>query len=168
MILLIQPLGNKYDFLTIRIPNGLLHVAAPLVEDGYDVAIVDQKIDFDWKEKVTSYLNQGVTCVGVTCSTGNMISHALSVSKFVRETSPNVPIVWGGPHPSLLPEQTLETSEYIDIVVINEGDEIFHDLVKTLENKGDLKTVEGICFKDPKTHWLPQHQIEFQIYFVHG
>lgn len=150
MILLIQPRANKYDNLTIRVPNGLLSIAAPLVRDNHDVAIIDQKIHLNWREKIDQYINNGVSCVGITCSTGNMIHHALEISKYVKDKAPEIPVVWGGPHPSLLPEQTLATSKDIDIVVVNEGDETFFELVKAIKGKGSLQEVKGIYYKDVK------------------
>lgn len=148
MILLIQPRANKYDALTIRVPNGLLSIAAPLVREKYDVAIIDQKIHPDWRERIDHYLKMGVSCVGVTCSTGNMIYHALKVSNYVKEKSPDTPVVWGGPHPSLLPEQTLAASKCIDIVVVNEGDVTFFELVQAIEGKSTLRDVNGIYYKE--------------------
>ncbi len=37
--------------------------------------------------------------------------------------------MWGGPHPSTVPEQTLE-NDYVDIVCIGEGDATFPELVR--------------------------------------
>ncbi|MCJ7618167.1 MAG: B12-binding domain-containing radical SAM protein, partial [Desulfobacterales bacterium] len=58
-----------------------------------------------------------------------------------------VPIVWGGAHPSSIPEQTLE-SEYVDAVCIGEGDITFPEMVETFAAKGPLNQVKGIAFKD--------------------
>jgi len=37
--------------------------------------------------------------------------HALQACKLVKNRYPDVPIIWGGIHASLLPEQTLEKRE---------------------------------------------------------
>ena len=63
-------------------PLALLHLAAPLVERGYDVRIVDSAVADDPE--------------------GDVLAH--------------LPIVAGGWHPSILPEQTLR-SPLFDAVV---------------------------------------------------
>ncbi len=47
----------------------------------------------------------------------------------------NAPVVWGGIHPSLLPEQTLGNAN-IDIVVEGEGDETFWNLFRPSKGNG--------------------------------
>jgi radical SAM superfamily enzyme YgiQ (UPF0313 family) len=79
--------------------------------------------------------------------TGPQILHALAACRLVREMYPDVPIIWGGIHGSLLPEQTLE-NPYIDIVVVGEGEETFPELVKALESGTPLSNVPGICYKE--------------------
>ena len=79
--------------------------------------------------------------------TGTQIHFALEAAKIIRNHSDGkVPIVWGGPHPSILPEQTLK-SRYVDVVCIGEGDLTFIDLVRAYQNKRPLTQVEGIVFK---------------------
>jgi radical SAM superfamily enzyme YgiQ (UPF0313 family) len=82
--------------------------------------------------------------------TGTQLFFAIVIAEEVRKlTNGNVPLIWGGSHPSILPEQTLE-SNLVDIVVIGEGDYVFYDLVKAIEHKRPLKSIEGIGFKDGK------------------
>ncbi|MBU4339496.1 MAG: TIGR04013 family B12-binding domain/radical SAM domain-containing protein [Euryarchaeota archaeon] len=51
----------------------------------------------------------------------------------------------GGPHPSARPEETLR---FFDYVVIGEGEETLPELIRTIQNKGDVSSVRGIAFKD--------------------
>lgn len=146
-IILIMPTANRYDTVSLRVPNGLLAVAAVVSREGYDVKIIDMKIDNNWQNTLKDSIGPSTICAGITCSTGRMIDSALKVASCVRDISPELPIVWGGPHPTLLPEQTLE-NPLVDIVVINEGDYIFYDLVKALSGNGDLSGVKGIGFKE--------------------
>jgi len=59
--------------------------------------------------------------------TGPQILYALEGCKLVKERYPDVPIIWGGIHASLLPEQTLENA-YADIVVVEKREETFPEL----------------------------------------
>ncbi len=66
----------------------------------------------------------------------------------VKENS-RVPVVWGGVHSSLLPGQTLE-NEYVDFVIVGEGEETFLELVNALKkNVGDaISHIEGLGYKE--------------------
>lgn len=75
------------------------------------------------------------------------IIRALEACRKFRRKYPDVPIVWGGIHASMLPEQTLENS-FVDIVVIGEGEATLPELVQTLESGGDLGGVKGIAYHD--------------------
>ncbi|HBR14571.1 MAG TPA: hypothetical protein DD723_03375 [Candidatus Omnitrophica bacterium] len=133
---------------TIGPPHALLSVAAPLLKKGFKVKIVDQRTDAHWRETLSGMLAQRPICVALTSMTGTQIYFALEAAKLVREVSNGkIPIVWGGAHPSSLPEQTLK-SEYVDVVCIGEGDITFLELVQVLANKEPLDQVKGIVFKD--------------------
>jgi len=62
----------------------------------------------------------------------------------------NVPVVWGGIHPTMLPEQTL-MNDFIDIIVIGEGEETLVELVRTLHDGGTapdgLNRIAGLGFR---------------------
>ncbi len=130
----------------MEVPQGLLHVAAPLLPAGFEVRILDQRFEPNWHSLLQEELELGLICVGVSAATGPQLHHALEISKAVKSIR-NTPLVWGGVHPSILPEQTLHERE-IDIVVMGEGEQTFLELVQTLENQSPLSAVKGICYKE--------------------
>ena len=114
-ILLIEP-GAKH---TVYPPIGLMHLAAVLRKD-YKVYIIDysgEEISLDIVRRDILRINPDL--VGVRVLTGPPIPRAILVSKVAKELGKIV--VWGGPHPTILPEQTLNEN-YIDAVVIGEGE----------------------------------------------
>ncbi len=145
-IILVQPIANRFEKIAVRIPNGLLAIAALPEKSGYTVKIIDCRIDDNWRKSLKDSIDDNTVCIGITCSTGRMIFSALEVAGFARSLDPNLPIVWGGPHPTLMPEQTLE-STLVDVVVINEADLIFIELVNALANNLDLSLINGIGYK---------------------
>ncbi|NQV91331.1 radical SAM protein, partial [Candidatus Woesearchaeota archaeon] len=84
--------------------------------------------------------------VGVGCMTGPQIIHALNIAKFVRSENPKIPIVWGGVHPSTLPEQTMQ-HPLVDIVLINEAEHSLVEMTTKIRNQQDLTGLKGIYFK---------------------
>ena len=56
-----------------------------------------------------------------------------------------MPNVWGGVHPTLLPEQTA-SNDFVDIVVRGEGELIVKDLAVALALNRPLDDVAGITY----------------------
>jgi radical SAM superfamily enzyme YgiQ (UPF0313 family) len=131
----------------IELPLGLLSVATPLDRAGWDVRIVEEYGNRRWRQELTQALAEECVCFGVTCMTGPQILHAIRACRLVREKRPALPIVWGGIHGSLLPEQTLR-SGWADIVVKGEGEETLLDLVQVLAARGALAQVRGVAYLD--------------------
>ena len=134
----------------VDLPLNLLFPATSLVHAGYSVRIVDQYADPEWKLKFEEALKEKPICFGVSCMTGPQIIRALEACRVFRRKYPDVPIVWGGIHASILPEQTLENS-FVDIVVIGEGEATLPELVQTLESGGNLCEVKGIAYQEKGT-----------------
>lgn len=146
-ILLLQPKAGKWENLGIRSPDGLLTMAALPKSEGYNVKILDLRLEKDWKLALNKYLDKNPLLVAISCMTGIQIRYALEASKFVKQYDKNISVVWGGIHPTFMPEQTLE-NENVDIVVIDEGDLTFLEIIKTLEADKPLNDVLGIAYKD--------------------
>jgi radical SAM superfamily enzyme YgiQ (UPF0313 family) len=156
-------------------PMSLLCIAPPAINAGYDVTIIDQRTEPEWKARLEEELQREPVCVGISSMTGPQLRHALDISRIVKEHG-DTPVVWGGTHASLLPAQTLENRN-IDIIVQGEGEETFPELLEALDGKRPLSTVKGIWYKengrpkntemrpfvDPNAHPpLPYHLIDLR------
>jgi radical SAM superfamily enzyme YgiQ (UPF0313 family) len=108
------------------VPLQLLYVASALQHAGYAVRVVDMRLE----DSRTLDIGDPVF-VGVTCMSGPQIRYGLEFAKKVRAERPDVPIVWGGVHPTLLPEQTV-ASAFIDVVVRGEGEPVVGPLADRL------------------------------------
>jgi len=125
---------------------GPLCLAAPLRRRGYEVRILDQRVEPDWRAILRQELEKRPVCVGVSSMTGPQIRHALEISRMAKAHGA-APVVWGGIHPTILPAQTL-ANESIDIVVQGEGEESFPELVDAIDEGRSLRGVRGIWFKE--------------------
>ncbi len=141
-VLLVLP---PYPGPSLGPPVGLLCLATPLLISDYEVEIVDAAIVPDFLQAVEHGLTDAI-CVGISLLTGPMIKGAMTAARLVRRLRPDVPIVFGGWHPSLLPEQTLKES-FVDVVVRNQGELTFLELVRRIESAGDYGDVAGCSFK---------------------
>ena len=103
-------------------PLALISIAAPLVQAGYDIRIIDEVLERDPVRAVFEALEDAL-CLGISVITGPMIRGAVQVGNAVKEKYPEVPIVLGGWHPSILPEQTLKAS-FVDVVALKQSEQI--------------------------------------------
>lgn len=136
-----QPGFAKYA----TFPNGILYLAAVLEKHGYDVEIYDNNVD---RREPKDFLATSPDIIGFSVLTGRSISNAITQSIEFKRILPRAKIVWGGVHPSLLPEQTI-AEPYIDYVVIGEGEYTLLELVQHLErNAIKLEEIKGLAYKE--------------------
>jgi radical SAM superfamily enzyme YgiQ (UPF0313 family) len=137
-VLLLYPAAESEQL--VLVPLSMLYVAAPLIEYGIEVEIVDQRLERDFFDSVRKRIGPDLICVGISCITGPQIEQTIRISQFVKKLT-DAPIVLGGPHATLFPDQTLE-SEWIDYVVTGRGEAPFLNLVRALKTNA---TVHGIA-----------------------
>ncbi|MFI5351128.1 MAG: B12-binding domain-containing radical SAM protein [Elusimicrobiota bacterium] len=145
-IVLVYPItGLDVRGLSVWLPLSVLAVASGVV-DAYDVVVVDQRVDADWRGGLRRALGTDTLCVGISSMTGAQIRHGLEAARLVRDAAPDIPIVWGGNHPTLAAAQTAEHS-LVDIVVIGEGEKTFRALADALKSGTDWRRVPNIAYK---------------------
>lgn len=128
-------------------PLALLAIGSVLDAERYEVIIVDGRIDNNPLETLKKHLENAV-CLGVTALTGSPIKDALFISSEVKKINKNLPIIWGGWHTSLFPEQTLHDEINIDVTVQGQGEETFKELVDAFANNGSIDGIKGICYRN--------------------
>lgn len=109
-------------------PLALLAIGSALDRDRYDVVIIDGRLESDPLAAMLTAIDERTVCVGVTVLTGAPIRDALEVTRGIQQARPLLPIVWGGWHPSLFPEQCLRDA-HVQAVVIGQGERTFAELV---------------------------------------
>ena len=160
-----------------RIVNyGALSVATALKNHGVDVVYLDGaggtlpemfgQIDLNM---------HGCIYVGISCFTA-VIDEAMVVSEFIKAKYPKVPILWGGIHSSLLPNQTAQS---VDYVCAGEGDYTAVEFFDQLTGYHDLDKVHNLVWKDgcsPKAPFFDMQKqthlawelLDLEKYIVHN
>lgn len=123
-------------------PLALLAVGSRLDRRRVDVRLVDGRLVPDGARAVIEALDGRTLCVGITVLTGAPIRDAVAVTRAVRSVRPELPIVWGGWHPSLFPVQSLLEAD-LDAVVLGQGEDTLADLVERLASGATLEGVAG-------------------------
>ncbi len=78
---------------------------------------------------------QGALCFGVTVLTGAPISDALQISRAAKQARPDLPVVWGGWHPSMFSRECL-LEPSVDVTVRGQGEETFREIVQPPGRRG--------------------------------
>lgn len=139
-----HPLGDTRRWYGT--PLALLSISRILDREGYDIKIISRFLQGGYVRKVLEECKDSV-CMGITAITGFQIKDGLKVARLVRSQYPKLPIIWGGWHPSILPEETIR-DENVDIVVKGPGDRTFAELVNVLSDGGDIAKIPGVVYKD--------------------
>jgi anaerobic magnesium-protoporphyrin IX monomethyl ester cyclase len=139
-------------------PLGILAVSTPLLRAGYQVKIIDSTITPQFQKRVIEELKNAL-CLAVSLVTGPMIRETVQMATEVKRIYPNLPIILGGWHPSLLPDQTL-AAEYVDVVVVGQGEEALLDVVRHIEAGESLKGIPGVGYKqDGRLQFNPKREL---------
>jgi radical SAM superfamily enzyme YgiQ (UPF0313 family) len=133
-------IGNQ-----VALPMALITIGGALEQAGYSVRLIDANVEPDWEDRLMRELS-GALALGITTLTGPMAAHCAQVGRRVKSAFPDLPIILGGWHPSLLPEGTAR-EPWCDVVVKGQGEVTVVELLRALERGGELAAIPGLYFK---------------------
>jgi len=152
-IMLINPpnystvtLGKFKNFLPPLPPVGLAYLAAYVREGGHDIQVIDafgEQLVFQEIENRIKKFQPSL--IGITCMTPNA-PMAQQVASEIKKAFPEITIVFGGIHPSLMPDEVLK-DPHVDYIIRKEGEISFLNLINTLESGNPLKDVKGLSWR---------------------
>ena len=128
-------------------PLALLAIGSELDPERYEVIIVDGRLESDPEAAVLAQLRDAV-CFGVTVLTGAPISDALQISRAVKRAHPQLPVVWGGWHPSMFARECLAEPS-VDVIVRGQGEASFAEIVARLTRGESLSGCAGCTLRLP-------------------
>jgi anaerobic magnesium-protoporphyrin IX monomethyl ester cyclase len=123
------------------LPLALLAIGSELDPAIYEVVIIDGRLDPDAENTVVAHLDTAL-CLGVTVLTGAPISDALRISRAAKRARPDLPVVWGGWHPSMFARECLGEPS-VDVTVRGQGEETFAEIVQRLSEGRSLEGCAG-------------------------
>lgn len=140
-VLLIYPKSKIWNTPT-QIPLGLAYLGAVLKKAGEEVKIFDQMVE---KKNLAEVIKEfKPALVGISANTP-LIKGAWLAAEIVKQNS-RAYVVLGGPHPTSLPEESLN-KQYIDGVIVGEGERGMVSLVKALAGQQSFEKVEGLVYR---------------------
>jgi anaerobic magnesium-protoporphyrin IX monomethyl ester cyclase len=131
-------------------PLGILYLASVLKERGVEVSVLDQPAKgFTVDDTVNWILTEDPDIVGFSTFSTSGRTAAL-ISSNLKEKNPNIITVLGNHYATFNSERILKKYPSVDITVRGEGEDTVINLASCLRNKGNLKKVQGITFRNEK------------------
>src|SRR5215813_11788971 len=161
---LVMPEEGSLDFLDVHPHLGLLALAAVAELSGHTVQIIDPKrliksrrLAYDptlYESAALEVLGRSPEAVGFT-ALGCSFLFALNVAAILKRREPELPLLLGGPHATMLHRQILERFSQFDVVVRYEADEILPDVLKNLAAR-NFAGIPGLSWRSSKSlHFNP-------------
>lgn len=126
-------------------PFGVAYISAVLKQKGIDCVLHDDNLheftDAQFKELFLKYKGN-LHAVGLT-SVSTTLRQLSRLARISKEMLPDVPVIVGGPHARLLPEDIMEYPE-VDIVFTSEAELAITDYAEGTA----LSEIEGIMYRD--------------------
>lgn len=156
-LLLINPVGRKSGFLLSRYstfpPLSLAYLAA-LTPADWQVTIIDENFD--------AFAFQEADLVGITAFTSN-INRAYELCRVFREH--NVPVILGGIHVSMMPDEALQ---HADAILVGEAEEIWAQVLADTAAGTLQRQYTGPHVDLEKISVHPRHDLMDSRYFWHS
>ena len=132
----------------VQAPISLVYISTKLArQSNVDIEIIDCRITKDWRNLVSEKLaKENILMAGFFVMSGLQVSKAYEVVRFIKNQK-DIPIIWGGPHPTILPKETVQY-ELVDFCVQGFGIDAFTQLVnKYLNGEKDFETIPNLSFQ---------------------
>ena len=137
-IIFIEPKAPGLNiFSKFALPRlGTVLLATILKNRGYDAEVYfEERSKINW-DSISEADLVGISTITSTAPRAYMLADRISKM--------GVPVVFGGAHPTFLPEEALD---YCDYVVRGEGEETIVELIEALETNRDLKDIKGLSYR---------------------
>lgn len=144
---------NKEDNLHANeslVPSlGIAMIASSLRENGFCPVIFDLRLPNRSIEDVIQDIEKEAPLfVGISAFTNEIVQSA-ECAHAIKLKFPNIIVIVGGPHLTLMPEETMKEFKYFDIGIIGEGERVISQLAKIIHKKKikDIERLNNIVFR---------------------
>lgn len=131
------------------VPMGVYYIGALLKANGYDTEILNCHDLKNNPEKIRAYLkHNNPDIIGFSILHGNRLG-GIEIAKTAKSLNPAVKIVFGGVGTTFLWKRLLTHVKEIDFAIPGEGEYVFLNLVRSIENKDDThySLIKGLVFR---------------------
>ena len=143
VVLFFPDFGVEQD---VWMPFPYLYLAPFLEKEGYEIKIIDSRVDHDWRNILTKELKDSFA-LGVTSMSGPDLKPAMEASEIARGMNNKIHIIWGGHHASALPDEVFNEN-LADYVFVGPAEFTFPKVLNCIYNNEDIpNNIKGILYK---------------------
>lgn len=176
-ILLVNPPYPKLPYTPKHAtpPLGLAYIAAVLEQTEHSIEIIDCVVEgFDTETEFNGTMIYGMpipqlinfigeckpNVIGISCMFSILDSIVKEISRDIKGKFPEMTIVLGGTHATVMADQLIR-EPFIDYIVRGEGEYAFLQLIEYLDNKRKIDTVRNLTWiENSKIRTTPQDFIQ--------
>jgi radical SAM superfamily enzyme YgiQ (UPF0313 family) len=149
-VLLVNPPFSGWSFdlsaLDLEPPIGVLLIGSCLVQAGVPVKVLDARLYRNYRDRIRQIIEEDEPVfVGLSVMTGQ-VGAALELAAMIKSLRSDLPVVWGGIHPTLFPEQTASDAR-VYVAVVGDGEDACLELTHAFNGDAKLESVKGIAFR---------------------
>ena len=141
MLLVSPPSTSKYGGL--RVPAGIGYIAQSLYDNSIEYEYVDMRIGYTWRHLRKKALVFKPDLIGFSMITVGYEA-AYKIISDLKQLLPNIKIVAGGHHITILKDEVLQECNDIDFGVVHDGEKTIIELCKSDMPYEDIK---GLIFR---------------------
>ena len=142
LILFYPTIEDRWEHVWFPFPY--LYLPPFLEEAGFEVEIIDARVEKDWRGLLRQEIGDAIG-FAMTGMSGPDLIVAIEACNIVRNMQPEIPVIWGGHHARVAPEQLLQEG-LADYVINGRGEYSLVKLLTSLEDKKEVGDVEGLVY----------------------
>ena len=134
-------------FSSFAEPLGLLYIAGVLIENGYDVSILDHgATDYNFPQVLNWIKKQNPDVLGISILTRSFQS-GIRIAKLAKDWNPSITIILGN-YQTVCAERILMKYKFIDFCVRGEGEYTMLELLPLIQkNNTNYESIKGIYYR---------------------
>ncbi len=135
-----------YADVVAGIPIGIAVLAAVAELKGHKVHILDIGLDKDHVGALGQAFETGSWDIaGISCMSVEFLG-GLDAAAEIRRLSPSTHVIFGGQHPTIMPEQAMKAA-CIDSICIGEGEDVWSEFLDRMSSNLSLEGIAGLWFQ---------------------
>jgi len=152
-LLIYPPIDNSFIdknsdlpvFKGLAPPLGLLYIAKILEKEKDIVTILDFSAE-NFDEKKLNDVVKTADVIGITILT-TTLPNSIEIIKLVKKTKPQIKVIIGGPHCTLVPKKAMEETQ-ADICVQGDGEQVITSIKKAMAGEISFSEIPGIYYRE--------------------
>lgn len=136
------------QWISASSPLGIGYITSMLRKEHFNVTPLNLYLGLESMDPLERLIKEKKPkIVGFSTMTENFLN-GIRLARFIKKIHPSTTIIFGGPHVSVLIEETLSDNDVIDIIVRGEGEFTMLELARYfLRDEGSLDDINGIAYR---------------------